>query len=189
MRATEILKHDHLDIAFVLTALRRMAQRIETGSPLDAGSADKAVDILRNFVDRCHHVKEERHLFRELAARAKSSEGGPIAVMVREHGDGRNHILMMSGALPAASSNDTDAARTFAEHAAAYAALMSQHITKEQQTVFAMADQVLSADDDKRLVEAFEAIEQGALGEGGHERYERWAHELVEHKRRGSAST
>ena len=45
-----------------------------------------------------------------------------------------------------------------------------------------MAEQVLTVEDDARLVQAFEAIEREEMGEGAHEKYHRWAHELVEHR-------
>jgi predicted dinucleotide-binding enzyme len=45
-----------------------------------------------------------------------------------------------------------------------------------------MAEQVLTAEDDERLVKAFEAIEREEMGEGAHEKYDRWAHESVQHR-------
>lgn len=45
-----------------------------------------------------------------------------------------------------------------------------------------MAEQVLTAEDDERLVKAFEAIEREEMGEGAHEKYHRWAHESVGHR-------
>ena len=72
--------------------------------------------------------------------------------------------------------------RVFAEHARSYARLLRQHIGKEDKILYPMAEQVLTAEDDQHLVQAFEAIEREEMGEGVHERYHRWAHELVEHR-------
>jgi hemerythrin-like domain-containing protein len=53
---------------------------------------------------------------------------------------------------------------------------MDQHIAREDQVLFPMAQEVTTAQEDAKLVEAFEELEQQGMGEGVHERY----HHLVE---------
>mgnify|MGYP000753666721 CR=1 FL=1 len=44
----------------------------------------EAVDFFRMFADRCHHAKEENHLFPAMEAKGMPREGGPTGVMLYE---------------------------------------------------------------------------------------------------------
>jgi hemerythrin-like domain-containing protein len=52
-----------------------------------------------------------------------------------------------------------------------YVTLLRQHIQKEDNILFPMADQVLTAQDQKDLAEAFDRVEREEMGAGEHERY------------------
>jgi hemerythrin-like domain-containing protein len=179
MQATDDLKHEHRVIELVLTGLNRIAQRAKAERIFEEEAADKALEVLRNFADKCHHGKEERHLFPLLEERGVPRDG-PIGVMLQEHEQGRGHIRAMVQASADAAGN-AESLGLFAKHAAEYIELLRQHIQKEDNVLFRMAEQVLTEDDDRRLVEGFEAIEREEIGEGVHEKYHQWAHELAEH--------
>ena len=66
MRPTEILSNEHRIIEIVLECLDHIVEKAEKDGRLDRNAAEKAIDIIRNFADRCHHVKEEDHLFATL---------------------------------------------------------------------------------------------------------------------------
>jgi hypothetical protein len=42
-----------------------------------------------------------------------------------------------------------------------------------------MAEQILTADDDAELTRDLEACQRSEIGEGVHDKYHRWAHELA----------
>jgi hemerythrin-like domain-containing protein len=73
---------------------------------------------------------------------------------------------------------DEAAAHTIARNARGYVGLLRGHIEKEERVLFPMADQVLSADDQRSLEESFERIETEVMGAGVHERYHRMLDEL-----------
>lgn len=179
MKATEELTHEHRVIELVLGALERMAREVEMGQPLVRDRAEKALEVLRNFADKCHHTKEEQHLFRALEARGMSRETGPLGVMLHEHELGRSHLRGMQRALVGAAEADPEAGPAFARHARAYTDLLRQHIQKEDQVLYPMAERMLSGEDDAELAAAFAQVEREVMGEGAHERYHRLAHELA----------
>jgi hemerythrin-like domain-containing protein len=181
MKAIEDLTHEHRVIELALTGLEGLAADAEKKHRLDGERAEQALEILRNFADRCHHAKEERNLFRLMEERGVPREGGPLGVMLHDHELGRAHVQAMGQALPAASTGDAEAVQAFAEQARGYAALLRQHIRKEDGVLYPMAERILSREDDARLMEAFEAIERDEIGEGVHEKYHQWAHELAGH--------
>lgn len=173
MRATKVLMDEHRGIEQMLDVLEAMAHRLETGEEVAAADLERALDFLSGFADKCHHAKEEGQLFPALVAIGLSQEDGPIGVMLAEHVQGRGYIAAMREALP---RQDTAA---FAQAARGYAALLRQHILKEDRILYPLADQRI-ADQDEALLEAYDQIELQVTGPGGHEAYHQLLHELVE---------
>src|SRR5664280_1393811 len=63
MSPTETLNHEHKIVLMVLEGAEREATAIKAGAAVHAEKVEQMVDFFKNFVDRCHHAKEERHLF------------------------------------------------------------------------------------------------------------------------------
>jgi hemerythrin-like domain-containing protein len=165
------------------TAARDLAQDGDVGMDLDI--LEQAVDFFRNFADKCHHGKEERHLFERLAERGMPKQGGPVGVMLAEHEQGRSHIRGMAEALGRIKDDrerdgslDRGAVNDLVGHALSYCDLLSAHIRKENDILFPMADQLLSPEDQEELEEAFERVETEEMGEDVHEKYHHMVHEL-----------
>jgi hemerythrin-like domain-containing protein len=178
LKATEDLMTEHRAIERMLAILEEAAQRLERGQRVRPDLFREAVDFVRNFADRCHHAKEEENLFPRMEARGVPRQGGPLAVMLREHDQGRAHVATIAGAIGAYESGDESAARTIAENARAYVGVLRGHIMKEDSVLFPMADRVLILDDQQELVERFEQIETEVMGPGVHERYHRLLDDL-----------
>lgn len=179
MQATDTLRQEHRAIELVLDQLDRLAGQAEAGEGIDRQTAERALDILRNFADRCHHGKEEGHLFPALADRGFPRDSGPVAVMLHEHEAGRAHLGALAAALPGALGGDQAASRAFAEHARAYTALLRAHIGKEDTVLFPLAERALGEADDRQLTAAFDALEEREIGPGVHEQYHCWIEEMV----------
>jgi hemerythrin-like domain-containing protein len=178
MRATEILMSEHRGIERMLTVVETAAVRLEQRQALPPTLFADAGGFFSAFADRCHHGKEERHLFPLLVERGIPREGGPIGVMLAEHEQGRGYVrtLRTQAALAAAGTlSDPQALLTAAR---SYVALLRQHIQKEDRVLFRMADQVLSTEDQQALSAAFEAVEREEMGVGEHERYHAMIEEL-----------
>ncbi len=173
MGATEDLKEEHRAVERMLAVLEAAAQRLEEGQTVRPGLFEEAVDFVRNFVDRCHHGKEEEHLFPRLEAAGLPRGGGPLAVMLFEHDQGRDYVAAIADSIEAYTRGDASAARAIADNARGYTALLRQHIAKEEDVLFAMADSLLGADDQRELAERFEQVETEVMGPGVHERYHR----------------
>jgi hemerythrin-like domain-containing protein len=56
-------------------------------------------------------------------------------------------------------------------NARGYAALLRQHIQKEDQVLFPMAGRIIPADKQEQVVEDFEKVEHEETGAGVHEKY------------------
>lgn len=174
MKAIDALMDEHRVIEQVLTCLEVMADHCESWEKLDGKSAVQALVFFRHFADRCHHGKEEDHLFPMLEARGLPRAGGPTGVMLHEHEEGRRLVAAMTAAV------EKDAPREFARHARAYVRHLREHIRKEDQCLFPLAARALSDAEGEALFRSFESVESDEMGEGTHEQYLRLANDLAE---------
>ncbi len=170
MRTVDILMHEHRVVEQGLAVLEAMAGRLARGQGVPADEVGAMLDFFRDFVDGCHHAKEEQSLFPALVERGVPREGGPVGVMLSEHDQGRSLQRQMREALPRLAS-DAGARNRFAQAVQDYATLLRQHIMKEDNVLFQMAERVLTPEDDRRLGEAFDRHEREEMGPGTHQRF------------------
>jgi hemerythrin-like domain-containing protein len=167
---TQVLMGEHELILQALDALEARLDRMgDEPTPADREFFEKVVEFLRGFADKCHHGKEEDLLFKKMAACGFPTQGGPIAVMLSEHQAGRAFIRgIAEGA--AGVGSDPRAKETIDRNARGYLDLLRNHIAKENQVLFPMADRTLSAEDQRDLALAFDRFETQETGAGVHER-------------------
>jgi hemerythrin-like domain-containing protein len=178
VKATEILKHEHQAILVVLAAVEKEVASIAKTGKIHVQTVREMADFLKNFVDRCHHGKEERHLFVMLHERGMPMETGPLATMLHEHERGRACVRAIAEAVAGNGSPDAAAILKAKDNLAAYAHLLRAHIDKEDNVLYPMADRLLNAADQNALAEAFDRVESEEMGEGVHERYHTWIETL-----------
>lgn len=158
----------------------REARFIEETGALHPDALEKIIEFSRNFTDRCHHTKEEKHLFCKMGDRGVPCDAGPIAVMLIEHEEGRRIVRQLAERLPAAQGGEAGAIAAVRDGLFAYVELLRAHIAKEDEILFPMADQILESEDQRQLTRAFDAVEAEEMGAGVHEKYHRLAHELAD---------
>ncbi len=180
MRPTEVLSNEHRVIEVMLNCLEQMAARSLADGKLDRQDAEQAVDFIRNFADGCHHGKEEAHLFQTLVAKGMPRESGPVGVMLSEHEQGRAFVRAMAENIGAASEGEKSALQGFAAAANGYVQLLRSHISKEDNVLFPMAENILDDTDREKLHQAFGSVESEQMGEGTHDRYLAIARKLAE---------
>jgi hemerythrin-like domain-containing protein len=156
--------------------LEALALKGRAQGKLDGDSARQALDFFRTFADGCHHSKEERCLFPSLEARGLPRDGGPTGVMLHEHELGREYLGTMAATLGRAEAGEPEHVERFVRGALGYVRLLRDHIFKEDQRLFVMADHLLTDQDQETLLRSFE---EGHRGEGTHEKYLAVANELA----------
>jgi hemerythrin-like domain-containing protein len=175
MEAAAILMQEHRVIERVLAALAAAADQLSAGGAVPADFFLKAADFIRNFADGSHHAKEEGILFEMLAANGMPRDSGPVAVMLREHEEGRRLTRAMKEAAERLRDGEQAAAAQVAENALGYVNLLRLHIQKEDQILFPMAAQVIPAERHAEVAAAFARIEGEAEA---HRKYHALAAEL-----------
>ena len=159
MHPTEVLSQEHRAIENVLDAMEEQIGAARSGRAFPRRFFDEALDFFVNFADGCHHAKEENLLFPRMKERGVPERGGPIGVMLAEHDQGRAYLRAVRENLDAAERGSEEARERVFASAAAYIAMLRQHIQKEDNILFRMARMVLQPDDVAELTREFGAVE------------------------------
>jgi hemerythrin-like domain-containing protein len=98
-KAIDGLKDEHEAVLASLKILDRIVADISKGATPAGQDLGDFVGFLKEFADKCHHGKEEGLLFPALVDAGLPEHGGPIAVMLSEHFQGRDYIRDMDLAI------------------------------------------------------------------------------------------
>jgi hemerythrin-like domain-containing protein len=177
--ATQVLRKEHDAILRMLDATEHVAQSLAAGASIPPHILSDSIEFFRLFADRCHHGKEEELLFPALEKKGMLRSGGPIGVMLMEHDSGRTLIAEMAEAAKAYESGDREAGLKWANAAMSYSRLLRDHIAKEDNVLFVMAERLLTPAEQEQLASGFDEIEIQKMGEGTHERLHRMMDSLL----------
>lgn len=180
MTATEILVKEHNAIKEMLNIIEEACERLESDKKVDINHLQQMVEFIKGFADKCHHAKEEGLLFPEMQKAGISKQGGPIGVMLIEHDYGREYVKGMTQAIEGYKSNRIDAPAEFIKNTRNYINLLTQHIDKENNILYPMADRIFSEGIQKKLIKEFDKVETEEMGTGTHEKFHVILHQLHE---------
>lgn len=178
METTRILADEHRYILQVVGALKKETKALAEGKPLNAVFFTKAVDFIRNYADKFHHAKEEDILFVEFCNNLEHAGCNPVEQMLHEHETGRNYVRGLEDALRRNSVPDV------IENARGYASLLEEHIYKEDNILYPMADQIISAGMHEAMLAKFRRAEKIRFDRGVKEKYMALASELESYAER-----
>ncbi len=143
MEAIDILMGEHRLIERVCGALVSFADEARRGGMDGRGELDRFVTFIRELADGRHHGKEEKILFAAMVEAGFPRAGGPIAVMLMEHDQGRSHVRALAELAAGPAPWTAADGETLAAAARGYADLLRAHIQKEDLILYPMAQQRL----------------------------------------------
>ena len=176
MTPAEQLKEEHEGIALMLKILEKVCAKMEAKEKVDQGHLERIVEFFKIFVDQCHHGKEEELLFPAIIP----MEEKLIDILLGEHSQGRSYVRAMGQGLTRMKKFDGSAGAEYAGTAEKYIALMTQHISKEDNVLFPMLDRLLAKKKQRELADGFEELERRKIGKGTHEEFHKLLLELKE---------
>jgi hemerythrin-like domain-containing protein len=179
MDAIETLMNEHRLIERGIDALVAFADEVRRKNGDEREELGRFVTFIRDFADGCHHGKEENILFATMIEAGFPSDGGPIAVMLMEHVEGRGHVQALAELASQATPGTVEDRRRVADAAYGYANLLRQHIHKEDAILYPMAEQRLPPNLLERVSAECEAFESFKTSSGEHERLHRLADDLL----------
>jgi hemerythrin-like domain-containing protein len=181
---TETLVSEHRLILQVLDRLEEAAERLDCGEDVDPEFFLNAAEFVAGFADKCHHGKEEEVLFVAMTARDMPQDSGPVAVMLQEHDQGRAYTAAFRSAAEKMKAGDTSAAADVIENAFDYVNLLREHINKEDNVLFPMAEQIIPAKTMQQVEKDFQRIIADDKSRGVPAMYEALAEKLGQYLRK-----
>lgn len=140
---TQALVDEHKLILRMIALLEKNAPQTAEGRYRNWQFYLDGIDFIRQYADRFHHAKEEDVLFKALIDNGMPKDHSPVAAMLMEHDQGRNFVRAMESAVHEAQSGRTDTWQAVAENALGYAALLRDHIAKEDDILYPLAERVI----------------------------------------------
>jgi hemerythrin-like domain-containing protein len=162
MDVIETLMNEHRTIERVLDGLVAFAEKARREGTTDKEELARFVTFARAFADAAHHGKEEDILFAAMVESGFPRDGGPIAVMLHEHDQGRGLVTVLHQRAEQQEPWSDEDRQEVAEVARGFAHMLRAHIQKEDQILYPMAEQHLSPDAMEAVAEACERYESHA---------------------------
>ena len=111
---------------------------LENGKAFEIEFFQKTIEFIKNYADKFHHAKEEDILFKTMLENIESLHCNPIPVMLHEHNEGREFVQGMEQGI--LESNTVK----IIENARGYGMLLQNHISKEDNILYPMAEEALT---------------------------------------------
>jgi hemerythrin-like domain-containing protein len=110
---------------------------------IPTGSFISMVLILSAILPTGFIMPKRRILFSALVTNGMPRENSPVAAMLMEHDQGRAYVLAMESAVQKTLDGLSGQECVIAENALAYAALLREHIAKEDDILYPLAERVI----------------------------------------------
>jgi hemerythrin-like domain-containing protein len=145
------LVDEHALIKRLLSLIPDLIQEVRASGEIHADTADllgRALEFIRGYADRFHHMKEEDILFDYT-----DREADIIRVIGEDHDRARGHVRA------AASAIDGGDNLALIANLAAYRELLSEHIKKEDEVLYPYIDRALTTAQVGQIFQRFEETE------------------------------
>lgn len=181
MQPIQLLEQEHRAIERVLQTLDQYAEaQLGSSTPTTQRDLLQFVEFIQQFADRIHHGKEEDILFEQMVRAGFPSDSGPLAVMYQEHDKGRGFAQK----LKSLGEKDSQWSQADREHlkkvANGYTTLLRQHIYKEDNILYPMAQTQLGSQGMDLIADAFAKFESNEEQNGEKTRLLSMADSLAE---------
>ena len=161
---TQVMAEEHQLILRMIALVEKNTALMEQGQFRDWRFFLDAVEFIRNYADRFHHAKEEDVLFVELVKNGMPEKQSPIEAMHMEHDHGRAFVRALDAAAEKALAGEPGQIPAIAENAKYYAELLRNHIDKEDNILYPLAERVLPAEVRHGMLQAYEQAEAKTPG-------------------------
>jgi hemerythrin-like domain-containing protein len=160
MKAIDVLKHEHVLALRLLRCLGALAAEARILGSADRRAATALLSLLERLVDWSHQDKEELHLFPHMLARATPEEAERLARVFSDHVKERRRLAAMFLHLDGACLGKEASVDRFITHSLIYQRLQRKHVDAEEHFVLPLAEAILTAADDLRILRGFRQIDE-----------------------------
>jgi hemerythrin-like domain-containing protein len=162
---TQALVAEHQLILRMIALLEKNAPRTAAGDYTNWQFYFDGIDFIRQYADSFHHAKEEDVLFKALIDNGMPKDNSPVAAMLMEHDQGRCYVRAMEAAVLEAQAGGKGTCQAIADNALGYAALLREHIAKEDDILYPLSERVLPEALRAGILERYQAAEDRVSSE------------------------
>lgn len=164
---TIVMVEEHRLILRMIALVEKNAALAEAGRFSDWNFfLEGAIPFIRQYADRFHHAKEEDVLFKALVANGMPEQNSPVAAMLMAHDQGRAYVRGMEQTARQALAGEatTEIIASLTENARGYAALLRDHIEKEDTILYPLAERILPEAVRPAMLAAYATVEAASPG-------------------------
>ncbi len=162
-RATTALQDEHRSMAVVVKGMLSVARDARHGGRVDVATLRPMLQYLRDFPERLHHPKEERHLHARLLQRHPPAQA-VLAELERQHQAEHDAVRRLTRLTDRCAAGAPEAVAALLDAVQAFADALWAHLSLEEGTLLALAREHLLEEDWLDIAQAFEAHAEPALG-------------------------
>ena len=177
MEALRIITEEHQNLWRIATTIDLLADEMEQGSAVDPALFMSIFDYIEQFMDACHHAKEDQHLFPLL--RERSAAAGPILDRLQaEHRNGPEVLKSLRAQLADAASGRLGNPE-FAAALRIYTQSLKNHIRTEEKDAMPLARESFRAEDWAPIDRAFLDNDDPLFGERARAEFRQLFHRIA----------
>jgi len=155
--ALNIIRDEHRSIAAILHGMQYLVRHArERGTKVDPRVFRAMLYYLDTFTERMHHPKEDRFLFDPLRRHGAGSDA-LIADLEREHAEGGNALRRVEQCLIRYEEGGEKEFPEFSREIERFIEGYWEHMRKEEEHVFPLAEKLFTAADWEAIDGAFKA--------------------------------
>jgi len=170
MKPTEELIYEHKAITSMLSVMNTISNNIKEKKVFYTNDVEKIIDFLSIYVEKCHRNKEENVFYPTLLLSKYPPEG--VGEMINEHKLAKGCLNEIACCVENFKLGSTFSGEMIADCMANYVQLIEDHIQKEENDYFPLANKVLSKDAQTEISKQFKLINDEFVGQDIQTRYD-----------------
>jgi len=177
MKPTEDLMIEHNSIKSMLKIMSKISESIKAKNVFYTIDVEKIIDFLYVYIDQCHRVKEEKFFYPSFKSGNLPVDIDPEELM-NEHALGNVYLKEIICSVENCKMGNIFSCEKIADCMINYVRFIQNHILKEENTYFSLADKVLSEEKQNELCEQFKTIDDEFFGHGVHKHFDEYFNDL-----------
>jgi hemerythrin-like domain-containing protein len=170
MSPTEDLKYEHKTIRLMLNVMSNISNNIKDKKVFYTNDVEKIVDFLSVYADKCHRTKEESVFYPALLLSKEPFKN--IGLIINEHSIAKGYLDEIMCCIVNCKLGSTFSGERIADCMANYVQLIDNHIQKEEDDYFPLANKALSEEAQIEISKQFKMINDEFVGLEIHDRYD-----------------
>ena len=171
MNPTEDLKYEHKAITLMLKVMSNISKNIKEKKVFYTNDVEKIVDFLTVYVDKCHRNKEEAVFYPALLLSKHPFKN--IGLIINEHSMGKSYLDEIMCCVVSCKLGSSFSGERIADCMINYVELIQNHIQKEENEYFPLANKALTEEAQSEMSKQFKLINDEFVGMDIHTRYDK----------------